>query len=122
MSLNLKNKEPSYLCGRLFAIFEKIQLDSLSKDKSRNIKDVYFSLASINPSAVFPKLFQLSNNNLKKLSTTNKIHYQRLIGEVISKLDSKFPTSLDDEQQGEFIIGYYHQVQEFFNFHNDETN
>lgn len=119
MSLDLKNKAPAYICGRLLAIFEKIQLDSLNKDKGRNIKDVYFSLASVNPSAVFPKLFQLSNNNLKKLSTDDKIYYQKLIGEVINKLDSKFPTSLNDEQQGEFIIGYYHQVQEFSN---DENN
>lgn len=115
MPLNLENRDPSYLCGRLFAIFERIQLDSLNRDINKSIKNVYFSSASTKPSTVFPKLFQLSNHNLKKLNINNNIYYQNLIGEVMDKLDSKFPTTLDEENQCEFIIGYYHQYKELWN-------
>lgn len=33
----------------------------------------------------------------------------------MDKLDSRFPPTLDEENQCEFIIGYYHQYKELWN-------
>ncbi|HHX58030.1 MAG TPA: type I-C CRISPR-associated protein Cas8c/Csd1 [Clostridiales bacterium] len=130
MSLNTENNSPAYLCGRLFAVLEKIQIDSYNvlpdgtikafsdKDKpNRTIKDSFFSSACSKPSTVFPRLIQLSHHHMKKLNNTKYNlfgRYNKLMEEVIDKLDKKFPSTLDNDKQGEFIIGYYQQSQSFY--------
>lgn len=42
MSLDKENKNPAYLCGRLFAVLEKIQLEATDVKLNRTIKDAYF--------------------------------------------------------------------------------
>jgi CRISPR-associated protein Csd1 len=108
MSLNTENKNPAYLCGRLFAVYEKIQQDA-SGDLKKTIKDSYFASACARPSAIMPKLSQLSQHHLRKLSDGSNIYYSNLIGEIVDKLDGKFPQTLDLDSQGRFIIGYYQQ-------------
>lgn len=66
MSLNLDNTNQAYLCGRLFAVLEKIQQDASGGNLNRTIKDSYFSSACSKPATVFPKLIQLSQNHLKR--------------------------------------------------------
>ena len=65
MSLNLDNTNQAYLCGRLFAVLEKIQQDASGGNLNRTIKDSYFSSACSKPATVFPKLIQLSQNHLR---------------------------------------------------------
>jgi CRISPR-associated protein Csd1 len=113
MSLNTENENPAYLCGRLFAVYEKIQQNA-SKDLNRTIKDSYFASACARPSAIMPKLSQLSQNHLRKLSEGSCIYYNQLIGEIMDKLDGKFPQTLDLDSQGRFIIGYYQQNRAFY--------
>ena len=124
MALNVQNKNTAYLCGRLFAVLEKIQQNSLSeepnKDKddrhklNKTIKDSYFSSACATPAVVFAKLIRLSQNHLSKLrkfklgSITLEDYYNKLIGEIVGDLD-EFPKTLSLEEQGKFILGYYQQ-------------
>lgn len=42
MTLNPENTNPAYLCGRLFAVLEKIQLEATDVKLNRTIKDAYF--------------------------------------------------------------------------------
>lgn len=108
MSLSTENNDPAYLCGRLFAVYEKIQKDA-SGDLNRTIKDSYFASVSARPSAIMPKLSQLAQNHLRKLSTGSNVYYNNLIGEIIDGLDGMFPQTLDLDSQGRFIVGYYQQ-------------
>jgi CRISPR-associated protein Csd1 len=108
MSLNTENQNAAYLCGRLFAVYEKIQQDA-SGELNRTIKDSYFASACARPSAIMPKLSQLSQNHMRKLKEGSCIYYNQLIGEIMDKLDGKFPQILDLDAQGRFIIGYYQQ-------------
>ena len=111
MSLNLDNTNQAYLCGRLFAVLEKIQQDASGGNLNRTIKDSYFSSACSKPATVFPKLIQLSQHHLKKIKAKEKyvVFYQNLCGDIIDQLEDAFPNTLSLDEQGKFIIGYYQQ-------------
>ncbi len=102
-----------YNCGRLFALLEKAQTDSADGELNTTIKDRYFSSASTTPALVFPRLFRLSQHHLAKLDTGHKISYDRRLGEVMALLD-RFPRQLSLEDQGRFVIGYFHQRQDLY--------
>lgn len=112
VALDTKNKNPAYLCGRLFATLEKLQQDASGGNLNRTIKDAYFASATSRPAIVFPNLLKLAQNHLNK--TTRAKFYNILIGEILEGLDGQFPDSLLLNEQGKFIIGYYQQYQNFF--------
>lgn len=108
MGLDLENKNPAYLCGRLFAALEKAQKD-YSPSLNKTIKDSYFASACTSPASVFSRLITLSNYHISKLSEGARIFYERLISDIIGELNNNFPKRLGLEEQGRFILGYYHQ-------------
>ena len=123
VALDINNTNQAYLCGRLFAVLEKIQRISLNGNEiNRTIKDAYFASAASKPSLVFPKLLSLSQNHIKKLNDGNKVFYSKMVQEIISKIDGEFPDTLMLTDQGKFMIGYYHQVQAFYEKNNKEEN
>ncbi len=112
MSLDPKNTNVAYRTGRLFATLEKIQ-EEANPGINATIRDRYYGAASSSPITVFPRLLSLKNSHLKKLSEGRKIYFEKLIGEIISEINS-FPTNLSLDEQANFAIGYYHQRQDFF--------
>ena len=69
MALDINNTNQAYLCGRLFAVLERIQELSAAPVKlNRTIKDAFFASAASKPALVFPKLLSLSQNHVKKLN------------------------------------------------------
>lgn len=111
MALNTENENPAYLCGRLFAVLEKLQQEAVG-NVNRTIKDAYFASASSTPALVFPKLIRLAQNHLNK--TKRPVFFNKLIGEIMEKLQDEFPKMLSLQDQGRFDIGYYQQYQSFF--------
>lgn len=110
VALDTQNKTPAYLCGRLFAVLEKIQqISQDGKETNRSIKNTFFSSACATPAVVFPKVIKLSNVHQEKRSDGLMFYYSTLIGEIIDGLEGEFPKTLSLEEQGTFIIGYYHQ-------------
>lgn len=114
LALDQNNTNQAYLCGRLFAVLEHIQLSASPSKLNRTIKDAYFSSAASKPALVFPKLIILSQNHIKKLSERNAVFYNKLIEEIVAKLAGEFPDTLPLTEQGKFMIGYYHQDQAFY--------
>lgn len=112
MGLNKENDNQAYVCGRLFAVLEKLQQEA-SGDLNKTIKNTYFAAASVNPALVFPKLIRLAQNHLNKLN--NPKFFNKQIAEVTDKLQDKFPDRLSLQEQGMFEIGYYQQYQSYFN-------
>lgn len=110
VSLNENSSSTPYQLGRLFAVLEKAQKD-VSPNLNSTIKDRYFTSASTTPASVFPTLLKLS------LHHTSKAEYgiskEKQKGEILQKIDS-FPRNLSIDEQGEFILGYYHQNQAFY--------
>lgn len=118
MGLNVECKEPAYVLGRLFAILEFIQKDA-NPGINTTIRDRYFNSACTTPASVFPVLIKLKNSHIKKLereSGGTKIYYEKLLTELMGNLavegkGTGFPRRLSLEEQGKFMLGYYHQIQ-----------
>lgn len=119
LSLNKENDNPAYLCGRLFAVLERLQQDASNKSLNRTIKDAYFASASSKPAQVFPNLLRLAQNHLGKVKAP--AYYNIMIEEIIDKLPGEFPDTLLLKNQGQFMIGYYQQYQSFFINSKDKT-
>lgn len=110
--LDKENQNQGYLCGRLFAVLDKIQEDA---NGIHSIRERYMNSASATPAAVFATILNLSTHHLEKLNTGRQIFYEKLKQDIFSKLSADgFPVHLDLQDQGRFFVGYYHQRQDFF--------
>lgn len=110
--LDKENSNHGYLCGRLFAVLEKIQEEA---NHIRSIRERYLNAASATPATVFPAVLNLSIHHSEKLDEGRKIYFEKLKQEIINKISGYgFPSHLDIQDQGRFFIGYYHQRQDFF--------
>lgn len=112
LSLDKTNQSQAYLCGRLFAVLEKLQQDASNNSLNRTIKDAYFASASAKPALVFPKLIRLAQNHLNKVKYP--VYYNKLIGEIMDGLNGEFPETFRLMDQGRFDIGYYQQNQDLW--------
>jgi CRISPR-associated protein Csd1 len=113
--LDKENQNQGYLCGRLFAVLDKIQEDA---NGIHSIRERYMNSASATPAMVFATILNLSTHHLEKLNGGGQIFYEQ---EIISKLDANgFPAHLDLQDQGRFFVGYYHQRQTLFS--SDKNN
>ncbi|MEO1857606.1 MAG: type I-C CRISPR-associated protein Cas8c/Csd1 [Rubritalea sp.] len=110
--LDIENKEPAYLLGRLFSALEKTQGDALG-DLNAGLKDKFYSSASATPASVFPRILRTYPHHLAKLNGGQKVVRERLIQDIIGEL-TEFPSHLNLKDQGKFAIGYYHQRKALF--------
>jgi CRISPR-associated protein Csd1 len=114
MALDLENINQGYLCGRLFAVLEKVQ-EEAQPGINATIKDRYYGAASSTPVTVFGRLLKLTNHHLTKLNPGRKTNLEKLIQEVMSGMNSNgMPAHLSLDDQSRFAIGYYHQRQNLF--------
>lgn len=110
--LDKENNNQGYLCGRLFAVLDKIQEDA---NNISSIRERYMNAASATPSAVFATILNLSVHHSEKLDEGRRIYFEKLKQEILDKVSADgFPTHLDLQDQGRFFVGYYHQRQDFF--------
>lgn len=118
--LDKSNTNQGYLCGRLFAVLDKIQEDA---NGIRSICERYMNAASATPASVFATILNLSCHHMEKLTNeSRKIFYEKMKQEIIDKIPATgFPAHLDLQDQGRFFIGYYHQRQDFFTKKEDEN-
>lgn len=119
--LDKDNNNQGYLCGRLFAVLDKIQEEA---NNQHSIRERYMNSASSTPAAVFSTILNLSNHHVENLKNEGrKIFFEKLKQEIISKIDADgFKAQLDLQDQGRFFIGYYHQRQDFFLKSEDNNN
>lgn len=108
VGLNENSNNTAYNLGRLFAVMEKTQQDA---NGSSNIRERYFAAASTTPKGVFPTLLNLAQHHIAKSDWG--YNSDKRIEEILGRVDA-FPANLSLEEQGMFILGYYHQRQSFF--------
>lgn len=119
VGLNEQCKDVAYVLGREFAVLEAIQEDA-NPGINATIKDRYFNSACAAPASVFPILLKLKNSHIRKVETGRRIFYEKMLTglqgmiEVENDQPAAFPRRLSLEEQGMFILGYYHQVQKRF--------
>lgn len=116
--LDTSNTNQGYLCGRLFAVLDKIQEDA---NNQRSIKERYINSASATPAAVFSTILNLSLHHSAKLNEGRGVYFEKIKQEIVDKISADgFPAHLDLQDQGRFFVGYYHQMQWFYTKNDDK--
>lgn len=121
VGLNQETDDAAYVLGRTFAVLEAIQ-EEANPGINATIRDRYFNSACATPEAVFPLLMKLKNSHIRKIERQNawkKIGFEKQLTELMGKMDS-YPKRLNLEEQGRFILGYYHQVQKRYEKREEE--
>jgi CRISPR-associated protein Csd1 len=114
MALNEQSTNPAYLLGRLFAVLEKVQAEAIG-NVNASIKDRYFTSACASPRSVFPILLRLSQHHIAKAEYGHTS--DRRIQDILNLLEverNPIPARLTLDEQGVFILGYYHQRADFY--------
>lgn len=114
MALNEQSTNPAYLLGRLFAVLEKVQAEAIG-NVNASIKDRYFTSACASPRNVFPILLRLSQHHIAKAEFGHTS--DRRIQDILNLLEverNPIPARLTLDEQGVFILGYYHQRAAFY--------
>ena len=114
MALNEQSTNPAYLLGRLFAVLEKVQAEAIG-NVNAGIKDRYFTSACASPRSVFPILLRLSQHHIAKAEYGHIS--DRRIQDILNPLEiehNPIPARLTLDEQGIFILGYYHQRADFY--------
>lgn len=127
MALNENSRDTAYTLGRMFAVLEGIQEDA-NPGINATIKDRYFNSACATPASIFPVLLKLKNSQIRKLDSRGKeIYYETMLGELQGRIEMEdgqeaYPRHLTLEEQGKFILGYYHQTQKRFEKKEEKQN
>ena len=112
MSLDRDNPNPAYRLGRMFAVLERTQQYALPK-LNAPIRDRYFAAASATPARIFPQLAKNATHHLSLMRKGNSgrlAHWlDREMCEIWGGLGADLPRSLNLDDQGRFVAGYYHQ-------------
>ncbi|HHX58024.1 MAG TPA: type I-C CRISPR-associated protein Cas8c/Csd1, partial [Clostridiales bacterium] len=115
VALNETSDNKAYVLGRLFAALEKAQQDASTSKLNTTIKDKYFTSACGTPANVFPVLLKLSSHHISKAeygyASDKRIS---VIMDILNVDNSPFPKNLSLEEQGVFILGYYHQKNNLY--------
>lgn len=111
VALDENSTDIAYLLGRWFAVLEEVQ-EKANPEIKATIRDRFFDSACGTPAHVFPMLQKLALHHLKKLEMAPRVYLDKKLSEIMGKLDAKdMPRHLPLEEQGVFILGYYHQKQ-----------
>lgn len=110
--LNTESRDPAYLCGRLFAVFDRLQYLALEGVKA-GVVERYYASASATPSMVMGRLFRNAQYHLSKADGGIATNISKDFETIASALGHEFPAALDLEAQGRFALGYYHQRAEY---------
>lgn len=113
VELNDQSTNLPYVLGRLFAVLERVQ-SAANPGINATIKDKYFNSACATPATIFPLLTKLSQSHLRKLDNGLRIYYEKMIGNLEGRICETLPARLSLADQGTFQLGYYHQVQKFY--------
>ncbi len=116
-----------YVAGRIFAMYEVIQERALG-DVNAGIREKFFTSASTTPARAFGRLANMSIKHISKLEKDSEKcgiarFYDMELQELFSKIDASkgFPTLFTIEEQGQFVIGYYHQKQKIYTKKKDDS-
>jgi CRISPR-associated protein Csd1 len=110
--LNPDSRDPAYLCGRLFAVFDRLQYLALG-GVNAGVVERYYASASTTPALVMGRLFRNAQFHLAKTEGGVATNVAKDFETITCALGDQFPPSLDLEGQGRFALGYYHQKADY---------
>lgn len=110
--LNPESRDAAYLCGRLFAVFDRLQYLALGS-LNAGVAERFYASASVTPALVMGRLFRNAQFHLAKAGGGIAENVRKDFEEISCALGDQFPPALDLEGQGRFALGYYHQKAEY---------
>jgi CRISPR-associated protein Csd1 len=111
-NLNPKSRDPAYLCGRLFAVFDRLQYLALGQVNA-GVAERYYASASVTPALVMGRLFRNAQFHLAKAGGGIAENVRKDFEEISCALGNQFKPTLTLEEQGRFALGFYHQKAEY---------
>ena len=100
VELNQLESNTAYLLGRVFAV-ALATVDANRRDNMEKVKERWFRAAMETPSVAYGQFLQsaeLYNANEYKIT------------EIMDKIRTPLPQRLSLEEQGMWMLGYYHQL------------
>ena len=113
VKLNEQSDYLPYVLGRVFSVLENIQ-KTANPNLNTTIKDRYFTSACATPGIAFPILLRLEQSHMKVILRDRRglaIALEKQLIDLMGKIQETFPAHLDLNEQGAFMLGYYHQTQ-----------
>ena len=110
--LNPDSRDSAYLCGRLFAVFDRLQYLA-SGGVNAGVVERYYASASVTPALVMGRLFRNAQFHLSKADGGIATNVTKDFEAITAALGTTFPSALSLEQQGRFALGYYHQKADY---------
>jgi CRISPR-associated protein Csd1 len=110
--LNPESRDAAYLCGRLFAVFDRLQYLALGSVNA-GVVERYYASASTTPALVMGRLFRNAQFHLAKADGGVAGNTAKDFEAITCALGDQFPATLDPEGQGRFALGYYHQKADY---------
>ena len=104
-----------YLCGRLFATYVKVYEETTPKGR---YFDAIMATANLRPAEAAVTANAVVEACIRDLSAPRRIYFQKLIQQLHSKI-GQIPQYLADQDAAAFLMGYYHQRDEFFKKHEE---
>lgn len=115
MTLDLENKDRSYLFGRLLAVLEHIERSSYTKDETREPNAIRLQNAYVNhPMSTWKTLEGLIKPYFERIGTGSRIYYKNIIASIVGNFEDD-PTKLNKPLGETYLIGYYLQRAELKN-------
>ena len=122
-TLNPDIQSVGYRLGRLFAVLEKAQKDALG-NVNASLRERYIGSASATPRLVFPMLLRLCQHHVTKVSrdfSGYEVVFNKRVNDIIGDMVD-FPAVLPMDEQGRFILGYYHQTKALYEKKSKESS
>lgn len=104
--------DPAYLCGRLFAVFDRLQYLAQGQVNA-GISERFYASACVTPSLVMGRLFRNAQFHLAKAGGDMAENVRKDFENITTRLGSTFPPTLTLEEQGRFALGFYHQKADY---------
>jgi len=116
MQLDEENNNAGYLCGRLFAAYVKAY-EEVCPD-SRYF-DALMVTANLRPADAIMSANAAVESCIKSLAAPRRVQFQKLFQELHGRI-GLVPRNLSDVDACAFLLGYYHQRDEFFKKHEQQ--
>ena len=115
--LTIRNNRQNYkLLLSAHPVFGRIQTTKAELPNPQNPNTYTMIMRKYLQGAVIEDIQQLENDRVLEISVSNKNEIGdsikvTLVMEIMGKLGEKMPNRLTLEEQGQFDLGYYHQMQ-----------
>jgi CRISPR-associated protein Csd1 len=104
--------DSAYLCGRLFAVFDRLQYLAQGQ-LNAGVSERFYASGSVTPSLVMGRLFRNAQFHLAKAGGGIAENIRKDFETISTALGCNFPPTLTLEEQGRFALGFYHQKADY---------